>query len=358
MKTNKEIYLLSALIMAGCSHSPGVRYDSGQLATAPRRSVSSVLIKKDMECYYPVKMAKCDMLFIVQDLQTAGHVNIFSSQGEYVDCLVKKGHGREEVSSLPTMFSLDKRRGVVSVFANPYLVEYDVREFMEACEDYSSKTDCSVLLASSAHDVKRLADRYLLEGFTNDMRFAVADNNSRSVYVEYPLILPWQDDDATAAVLTYASRVAVSPDATRWVQVSYIGAVLETFELRGGDIRSMGMNPIYRPVYDGEGNDVGWCDETTIGFDDVVATDKCIYALLNGTQGKNLKSNPPVRPFTNEITVFDWNGDIKQIISTDCMMMTIDIDEDEDVCYAIAFNPDRGCDLRKIPLGTSECASD
>lgn len=32
------------------------------------------------------------------------------------------------------------------------------------------------------------------------------------------------------------------------------------------------------------------------------------------------------------------------------MMMAIDIDEKENVCYAISFNLDHGYDLRKIPL--------
>ena len=74
------------------------------------------------------------------------------------------------------------------------------------------------------------------------------------------------------------------------------------------------------------------------------------YQPFSAAKGKQLKSNPPMNPFTDQITVFNWNGDIKEIIHTDCMMMAIDIDEKENVCYAISFNLDHGYDLRKIPL--------
>ena len=59
-------------------------------------------------------------------------------------------------------------------------------------------------------------------------------------------------------------------------------------------IKSVGINPIYEPVYEGKRQDVSWNEETVIGFDDVVATDKHIYTLLNGAKGKQLKSNPSV----------------------------------------------------------------
>lgn len=358
MKPKKLFRLLSVLVIAGCTASPKLQYDSEQLERAPRTSVSSVVIKEGMECYYPVRMAKYDSLFLVQDFAAPGYVNIFDSQGEYVDCLIKKGHGHTEIDNMPTTFSIDRERGIVSVFAKPYVSEYDVRGFLGKRHDYCSKTNCSALLTSPVHDVKKMGSKYLLVGFAKGMRFTVADEESRSVYTEYPQILPESNDEEIAPVLLYASREAVSPDGSRWVQATYIGAVLEIFEYKDNDIRSVRINPIYRPVYEGHGMEVSWGDETTIGFDDVVVTDKYIYTLLNGTFGKNLKSNPPVRPFTNEITIFDWNGNIRQIISTDCMMMAIDIDEKEDVCYAMAFNMDRGCDLRKIPLATSSYTDD
>ena len=350
MKTKKLLFMLPALLLAGCSKAPSTHFDSRQLEKAPQKNVSSIVIKENIECTYPVKIAQYDSLFMIQDMMNQGYVYIFNSKGEKMDCLVKKGNGHTEISNAPSRFSIDKEKGVVSLYSAPYYVEYNVNNFVQNKTDFCNKTNCSELVSYPTQNAQKLTNGYLLEGFTGDMRFAVVDRNVRSIYTDYPSILPENKKDDIAAVLTYNSNVAVAPDKSQWVQASYIGGILEIFRYDGHEIKSVGINPIYEPVYEGKRQDVSWNEETVIGFDDVVATDKHIYTLLNGAKGKQLKSNPSVNPFTDQITVFDWNGDIKEIIHTDCMMMAIDIDEKENVCYAISFNLDHGYDLRKIPL--------
>ena len=186
------------------------------------------------------------------------------------------------------------------------------------------------------------------------MRFMVADNSIKVICKDYPPMLPEEKKEDVAAVHTYNSDMLVSPNKSRWVQTSYIGGILEIFEYDGGKIKNIGTNPIYKPVYMGEKQDVSWEDKTIIGFDDMVVTDRYIYTLLNGAMGKQLKSNPPVNPFTNKITVFDWNGNIKKIINTDCMLLAIDVDEREDVCYGISIDLKNGYELRRIPLSMSK----
>lgn len=225
-----------------------------------------------------------------------------------------------------------------------------MRDFVQNKTDYCNKTNCSDLVSYPVQSAKKLASGFLLEGFSGEMRFSVVGDGSQCIYTDYPSVLPEDKKEDVAAVLAYNSCVSVSPGKSRWVQTSYIGGILESFEYDGREIKSIGMNPIYEPVYTGEKQEVSWNEETVIGFDDVVATDQCIYTLLNGAKGKQLKSNPPVNPFTDKITVFDWHGNIKEVIHTDCMMMAIDIDEKENACYAISFNLDHGYDLRKISL--------
>lgn len=350
MKTKKLLYMIPALLLADCSRTPSTRFDSGQLEKSPLKNVSSVLIKENIEFTYPIKIAQYDSIFVVQDMMNKGYVYILNSKGEKVDCLVKKGNGNTEIGNAPSRFSIDKEKGVVSLYSAPYYVEYNVNNFVRNKTDYCNKTNCSELISYPIQNAKKLTNSYLLEGFTDEIRFAVVDHGVRSIYTDYPSVLPENKKEDIAAVLAYNSSLAVAPDKSRWVQASYIGGILEIFGYDGHGIKSVGVNPIYEPVYKGKGQDVSWNEETVIGFDDVVATDKHIYTLLNGAKGKQLKSIPPVNPFTNQITVFDWNGDVKEVIHTNCMMMAIDIDEKENVCYAISFNMDHGYDLRKIPL--------
>lgn len=250
--------------------------------------------------------------------------------------------------------SINKEQGIISLYSAPYYIEYNIREFLNKKTDYCSKTNCSKLVSHSAKNARKLGNGYLFEGFTSDMRFMVADNSIKVICKDYPPMLPEEKKEDVAAVHTYNSDMLVSPNKSRWVQTSYIGGILEIFEYDGGKIKNIGTNPIYKPVYMGEKQDVSWEDKTIIGFDDMVVTDKYIYTLLNGAMGKQLKSNPPVNPFTNKITVFDWNGNIKKIINTDCMLLAIDVDEREDVCYGISIDLKNGYELRRIPLSMSK----
>ena len=230
---------------------------------------------------------------------------------------MKKGNGHTEISNAPSHFSIDKEKGVVSLYSAPYYVEYNVNDFVQNKTDFCNKTNCSELVSYPIQNTQKLTNGYLLEGLTSEIRFAVVDRNVRSIHTDYPSVLPENKKEDIAAVLTYNSNVAVvAPDKSLWVQASYIGGILEIFRYDGHEIKSVGMNPIYEPVYEGKRQDVSWNKETVISFDDVVATDKYIYTLLNGAKGKQLKSNPPMNPFTDQITVFNWNGDIKESIQT------------------------------------------
>lgn len=90
MKIKKIFYVLPALMMAGCSKSPNAHFDSGQLEAAPQKNVSSIVIKENIDCTYPVKIARYDSLFVIQDIMNQGYVYVLDSKGEEMGCLVKK----------------------------------------------------------------------------------------------------------------------------------------------------------------------------------------------------------------------------------------------------------------------------
>jgi len=357
MKYISLSWFFLVLLLCSCSRQSKVFFDDQVLVEVEMVEKVSKLIKKDIDCIYPIKMARMDSLFIIQDLVGSNIVNVFNEQGEFLSCLIKKGPGPDEVSNVTAEFCLDRSKGIVSVYDRPYLKDYNVYKFMDGEKNFCVRVNYSSF--NEKYPIKnafRMNGSVLLVGFTKNMRYAVVrDDSITDVYKDYPLIIDVeQRDELIPAIISYSPCFGVAPDGESWVQGTYIGGVLESFKISNGMISAESKSFIYPPYYEANvskaGVDVSWGNETTIGFEDIVITSDYIYTLLNGIKGENLKNIPPISPFTDKITVFDKQGNVAKIIKTDCMIMTFDIDEKENKCYAVVYNGAEGFDLREISI--------
>lgn len=262
---------------------------------------------------------------------------------------MKQGDAPNEVTNLTSTFMVEDNK--VSVYSALKIVEYDPVKYIHGEKDYYlSNTLGEDLLSFPVQCVRKFNDCYFVEGFTENMRFAIYDkNNIPKIYRDYSQIIDGPLEKV-AQVMSYASKIEFRPDRKYWVQASYIGGVLEIFHLENDDIVPVKQLFIYPPVYTDLGTGVTWGHETTIGVDDLYATSDHINVVLNGTKGSNLKSNSPVNPFSNKILVLDWQGNLVRKIETDCMIMTLAVDVSEQYCYMISYEAEKGYDLRKISL--------
>ncbi|WP_455673274.1 BF3164 family lipoprotein [Phocaeicola sp.] len=347
------LFLIIPFCLCGCVNRSAISFDAGVLDKATSIISPSVLIKPDMDCRYPIRLMKVDSLFVVQDLGSDAYVNLFDKEGNYMDCLVKKGQGPNEIPNLSSPFMMDGARKKISVYSRPAIVEYDLYKFLQHETDYCEKItlpdNCDSI---PVHGVRKLNGDLLLEGFTDKMRFSIVKKDGSVLsYNQYPLIGGGDvSEEETAAVLSYACKIAVRPGGEYWAQGTYIGGTLEIFKRNNDQITSEYQTFIFPSEYDGMGSQVSWNEKTHIGFDDMVATSDYIYTLLNGTLGANLKQMPPVTPFADRITIFDWQGNVVKVIKTDCMMIALDVDEKEQKCYVLAYNGDEGFELRSVDL--------
>lgn len=101
----KILVTFPVLILAACSNTSDIRFDSEQLDEVTQTNVSSTIINKELEYKYPVKIAKYDSLFLIQDIMNKGYVYILNSKGETIDCLAKKGNGHTEINGSPSRFN-------------------------------------------------------------------------------------------------------------------------------------------------------------------------------------------------------------------------------------------------------------
>lgn len=347
----KKIALfLLVVIITSCSRKHQVTFNPSFGNELKTDFISSSIIKSDMDCRYPIKLALLDSIFVVQDLGGDKLIQLYDLSGNYLSCLVKQGDAPNEIPNLTSTFSVENNK--IVVYSTPKIAEYDPFKYLNAEKDFCFSHKVSDKLFSlPVHCVRKFNDSYFLEGSTDQMRFALFDKDSSLyVYKEYPQIIANASSEKIAQVMSYASKIAFSPDKRYWIQGSYIGGTLEIFQRENNEIASIKQIFIYPPVFEDMGAMVSWGNDTTIGVDDMYATSNYIYIVLNGTQGANLKSASPVDPFSNKIMVLDWQGNLVRKIETDCMIMALTVDPTDQFCHVVSFEAENGYALRKISL--------
>ena len=350
MKAYRLLFL--GLLVCNCHKKEEVVFSDEVLNNANNVFCSSKLIKEDIDCVYPAKIASIDSFFIIQDLGSQECVKLYNSVGEYLSPFIQKGVAPNDVANLTSPFVVDKTTNIVSVYSQPFIYDFDFNLFIKGNESYCTKENCSKLLRFPIRNVRRIDESFLLEGFTEKFRFGVRTTRYDSLIIsnEYPTIKSNANMEEIAAVYSYANKIALSPNGKSWVQSSYIGGMLSLFKLDNNSINNYSNVFLYPPIYEGKNSDITWGNETIIGFDDIIATDHYIYALLNGNRGAELKKESPDLPFGNRILIFDWAGNLIKCITTDCMMMAIDINEVDNMIYTVTYNGENGYEIRSIAI--------
>ena len=344
---------IATVILTGCSTpSETVEFSDTFLDEIPHIAVTSTLINGDLECIYPFNLIATDSLLIVQEPSLAGEetVNALSLQGEKEATIIRRGQAPFEMPNLVARAILHPG-DTLTAYDNPYLGYFPIAEILKKDVAAVKKLEVSAEFRSFAIvDVIPLGENLLARGTTPENRFIIMTPDSQYVSTDY--FTPITDDtpEINASVWSYASTLVINPKAKRWAVGSYIGGCLDIFEFSGGEIRFIGGAYISKPIYDFYDSQANWTEETTIGFDDLSATDSKIYALYSGIKGKNLKTGTmPV--FGNRIIVYDWDGHPVKVIDADCQIKTFAVSPDESMIYAVALNPDSmGWELRSLPL--------
>ena len=203
-------------------------------------------------------------------------------------------------------------------------------------------------------DLFKVNDYFISTGIGGkyeENRFAIFDKDR--VLIDflggYPNLGEDLKNEHVTQIMAYAPVVAIKPDKTRLLYCTYIGGVLEIFDISKlpNQIKKIKERVLFPPVYfeniDSHGHiEVRWDDNTIIGFEDAYVTDNYIYTLLNGSLGENYK-------YPNIITVFDWNANPVSQYVLDVDIRSLAVDEKNEVIYAVTYT-EEGNNLVRFDL--------
>lgn len=127
-----------------------------------------------------------------------------------------------------------------------------------------------------------------------------------------------------------SSFYAMSPDRTRFANGTLFGAILETFDISGNEIRQAGLRMIYPPLIEFKSGVVHHTEKMLWGFSSLCASDDMIYSVF-------INNNTPDR--FNHLAVFDWSGNELAYYDVDYDILRICyMEESPDKLYAIVID--------------------
>lgn len=181
-------------------------------------------------------------------------------------------------------------------------------------------------------------DRYIVTGLHKHNRFTVLDGNGKKVgdFGEYP----YRDEeerklDGFVLGDVYQGKLAASPHRNRFVQAIYKAKILTFYEQSGEHWNLVKEIQESFPKY--KYNSPAIETDTPVGYLDVCATEKYVYALYSG---KNYRDDKDAAFSGYTIEVYGWDGTLQKRYQSDVPLKVIEVSKDDGSLYAIAYHPD------------------
>ena len=327
----KIIYSLffAATIFVSCNKS--------NMSTAIVESIEAsvdTVMSLDL-CVYPIHIERVGNYLVVLD---AGNKNqclsAYSLDGTLIQQFGDFGKAANEVNEVFHFFKVDDH--TISVCKPGGILYFQ----LDSLEEFRYKYEYKQMgFPMGIHDVYADSLGILRFSFSNNERFAYIDRDGDCfIYNSYPTGCVENPDDEMS-VFNYKPGIGMDMLNKRFCVGTYIGGVLETFNITAEGIKPNGVNMMFNSEYTKFDNGaVSWNKDSRIGFDAICAGTDHIYALLSGAKGDCL-INGEKESFSDKITVFNWDATIDSEIYVGHNMLAVSVSEDRKELYAICYNP-------------------
>lgn len=170
-------------------------------------------------------------------------------------------------------------------------------------------------------------------------RFAQYNLNGKHIkdYNIYPDFGPNINEESKDYALRHYCFTKTKPDFTKFVSLSYIGGILEIFNIHDNSINKVTEIMFLDPNIKNSDDNISIVkDDTNIGFCGIYVTNKHIYASYSGLQFKDFKQ----KFLADYIIVFDWKGNPQKTYKVNSGLLGLTVDEELNRVYYITKNQD------------------
>ena len=354
MGKNFSILILIGTILLGCHLTKEKIEFSNRVICSDSISRGLVVLNDTFLFSYPLQMECIDSMLLVLDNVNNNFFHLFTLKGVPIKSFGEKGQGPTDFINVES-FNLSEDRKNMYAYDTSLrkIVKYDVSSFLKDSlkseviqVNYDSLPQAEV--PTIVYDMLSLKDsNFLVKANHKGLRFGLLkDRKVTQLYNSFSDCVNTNDDEEVWSVFCSNTKTKLRPDRTKMLNATYLGGVLELFDLDDNCSLSLAkILYIYEPKYGiAEGaipKYVVFNETTQIGFEDIYVTNNSIYTLLHSIGSETLPS---------EITVFNWEGIPITKIKTGCSLSNIAVDEKDNAIYVIAENEQNAYELSCLSL--------
>lgn len=277
------------------------------------------------------------------------------NNGELLSKAIRKGRGPNELASNPDFVEFDSTTGILTI-PNTHkgvkiicAIEGVVNNDPDAIyEEFSNDDNFVGNCFSIAGNNTLYMYNYspMKKDTSNFCRFRIdnAQGEMLSKYTKYPN--PYEENTLLRWNLYNPGNYSLcySPDRERFAIGISRGAILETFSVSNNVITSLSVSHFVDPELNKTSEEVNFI----LGFIDLFATDKFVYAVFDGVN--YVISSSSFYDVGQNLLQFDWKGMPIQKIDMGVRMEKIYVDNKSNTLYALIKSEDKECALAKYKI--------
>lgn len=313
------------------------------------------VVSDDLYFGYVVDLFIYESYAIVVGYNENCYLHIYNkNNGELLNRSIYKGRGPNELAANPDFVEFDTTSGILTIPNNSKGVKIICsikgivnNESDAIYEEFSTQSNFVNNCFPIAENKTLYMYNYspMKKDTANLCRFSIenGEGETLSEYTKYPhpyeknTFLRWNFYNPGNYSLCY------SPDKEKFAIGISRGAILETFSISGNNIAPLSVSHFIDPEFNGTLQEFNY----TLGFIDLFATDKYVYAVFDGA---NYVVGSPFYDIGQNLVQFDWSGKPLQKIKMGVRMEKISIDTNSNTLYALINSEDKGCALAKYKL--------
>lgn len=293
-------------------------------------------LKFNGELLNPTSIIKQDSFFIICDKSADTFFHVYSARSyNLITKMGNRGNGPDDFFN-PVMININHLNNTFATFDNQLKLyrEYKLTELI----NHKFKNLYSCRLPQRVSQAVPFGDYFITIGaFENNMYGICREDTIIKTQFEYPGNIDLSDFKKS---FIFDGKIMIKPDQTGFVYAGLYSDVIEIFRFnKDNSIQKTKELYSYLPEYiDKSTNEIFKVNvkkEVPIGFNDVVCTNKYIYAIYNGRTSIEYGFN---YCWSNYVYVLNWDGNIIRKLHLDKDIWSICIDEKENKMYTISPN--------------------
>lgn len=338
----RTLTILILLLVTACTSNNLLEYET--LTLPPQEELTYTTVVRNIPAKYVMNLFITDSVFIVAGNDQESFFFAYDKKtGKHLKNFLKIGRGPFEGVS-PFLLAINGDSCVITESNLRKGWSLSLSGLLQGKSDFYREfrfqfpKERPQMMAS---DVVNLGEnRYIIPiPFTATERFAIITNpystgekSVKHIYTKYPHITP-DADSVNAAILNYINQFTLSPDRTKFVTLSYLGAIAETFQFQKDTLIPLAIKGFIKPEYHVARFGAHPKTDAMMGFSSVITSNEYFYTIYH-----NHRYNTPSDKDVRTIAVFDWKINLVKSYKIKDLLFKMKLDPATNIVYGLIRN--------------------